>query len=60
MQWGISDKAPPQEKIKAEMNDFLKGLNSVGDIDYIAYSEIHDRSMELLDRMYELGREDDN
>jgi len=54
---GISSKAPENEKIKADMGDYyLHGLNSVGDIDYLAYSDIYDKSMELLEKMYELGK----
>ncbi|HHX62329.1 MAG TPA: hypothetical protein GX707_16700 [Epulopiscium sp.] len=53
--WGCSSKAEPKEKIKAEMADFLKGLNSTAEIDYNAYSQIFDFSMELLDEMYKLG-----
>lgn len=53
--WGISSSANPKERLKSEMADFLNGLNSVGKIDYEAYSEIFDFSMDLLDAMYELG-----
>lgn len=56
--WGIASTAPENEKIKAEMSDYLNGLNSVGKIDYITYSEMWDFSMELLDKMYELGKAD--
>ena len=56
--WGISPKAPPREKIKAEMNDFLMGYNSCGIIDYSTYSEMYDFTMELLDRMYAQGMTD--
>lgn len=54
--FGISDKAPENEKIKQEFNDFLYGFNSVGDIDYITYSKIYDKAVELFDRMYDLGK----
>jgi hypothetical protein len=54
--WGISKNANEKEKIKAEMADFLNGLNCCGEISYIAYCEIFDFSMELLDKMYELGK----
>jgi hypothetical protein len=54
MGWGISENATPKEKIKSEMADYLKGLNSTGAIDYSTYSEMFDFSMELLDKMYEL------
>lgn len=45
-----------KKKIKAEMADFLNGLNCCGEISYISYCEIFDFSMELLDKMYELGK----
>ena len=53
--WGINQSASDKEKIKAEMNDFLKGLNSVGEIDYNTYSDIFDKSIELFNKMYKLG-----
>lgn len=56
MGWGISENASPKEKLKAEMADQLKGMNSISQIDYETYSELFDFSMELLDRMYELGK----
>lgn len=55
MGWGISPNAEPKEKIKAEIADILRGLNSAGDISYGTYNELFDTSMKLLDRMYELG-----
>ena len=54
--WGISPKASAKEKIKAEYADTLHGYNSCGVIDYNHYSELFDFGMELLDRMYELGK----
>ena len=56
MSWGISESATPKEKLKAEMADFLSGLNSTAVIDYSTYSEIFDFSMGLLDKMHELGK----
>ena len=53
MSWGISENASEKEKLKAEINDYFKGLNSVGDIDYTAYSEIYDAVMPIIDNMYE-------
>lgn len=53
--WGISSNATPKEKLKSEMADFLSGLNSVGMIDYGTYDKIFDFSMDLLEKMYELG-----
>ena len=32
--WGIASTAPEIEKIKAEMADYLHGLNSCAEIDY--------------------------
>lgn len=55
MGWSISENASPKEKIKAEVNDLLKGLNSTGVINYPTYSEIYDEVSKALDRMYELG-----
>lgn len=54
--WGLSNNAAPKEKLKAEMADFLNGLNCCGDISYTTYSEIFDFSMDLLDKMYILGQ----
>jgi hypothetical protein len=56
MPWGISENASPKEKLKAEMGDYLKGLNSAGVIDYSTYNEIFDFSMQLLDQMHDLGQ----
>lgn len=55
MAWGISPNAPKREKIKAEMNDYLMGQNSIGTIDYCTYSEMYDFTMDLLDKMYAQG-----
>ena len=35
MSWGISENASEKEKIKADVNDYLDGLNAVGIISYI-------------------------
>lgn len=51
---GISENASPKEKIKTEVNDLLKGLNSTGVINYPTYSEIYDEVSKAIDRMYEL------
>ncbi|KAF2421597.1 hypothetical protein [Bacillus subtilis] len=56
MGWGISPKATNKEKLKAEMADYLNGLNSTGEITYEVYCEAFDFSMKLLDQMYELGK----
>ncbi|MZQ74923.1 MAG: hypothetical protein GT589_02050 [Peptoclostridium sp.] len=54
--WGISNAASLKEKLKSEMADYLHGLNAVGEISYSTYSEMFDFGLELLDRMYELGK----
>ncbi|MBL4968888.1 hypothetical protein [Bacillus halotolerans] len=56
MSWGISPDATNKEKLKAEMADYLNGLNSIGAISYAVYSEAIDFSMKLLDQMYDLGK----
>lgn len=58
MVWGISSKASEKEKIKAEMQDYLNGLNSTGVIDYNHYCEMFDFSINLLEKMYELGKKE--
>ena len=55
MAWGISESATPKEKLKSEMADYLKGLNATGEISYVTYSEAFDFTMNLLDKMHELG-----
>ena len=54
--WGISANAPEKEKIKSEYADYLNGLNSIGEISYSIYSESFDFGMDLLDKMYDLGK----
>lgn len=56
MAWGTSPNASERIKLKSEMADYLKGLNSVGKIDYSTYSKLFDFSMESLDKMHELGK----
>lgn len=51
--WGISENASEKEKLKAEVNDYFHGMNAVGEIDWIAYSELYDACMPILDRAYE-------
>lgn len=58
MSWEISDKATEKEKIFAEFNDSVDGLNCVGKIDYDAYSQIYDFGRTLADREYERGKTD--
>lgn len=55
MGWGVSPDATNKEKLKAEMADFLSGLNATGEISYEIYKESFDFSMKLLDKMYDLG-----
>lgn len=57
-EWGISPSASEKEKIKAEWADELNGQNSTGKITYDVYSELFDVGMELLDKMYDLGKSD--
>lgn len=49
MSWGISEK----EKLKAEVNAYLYGLNSVGEIDDKAYCELCDACMPILEECYD-------
>lgn len=49
MSWGISENASEKEKLKAEVNDYFHGLNSVGMIDYIAYSKLYKVCMPILE-----------
>ena len=53
MNWGISEDAGEKEKLKSEVNDYFKGLNSVGMIDYIAYSDLYDVCMPILEECYD-------
>lgn len=59
MGWGISDSASEKEKLKAEINDFLCGLNSTCEIDYEAYSQIYDAVMPIIDGMYKRRKEEE-
>ena len=51
--WGISENASEKEKLKAKFNDYLHGQNATGSIDWIAYNELYDAIMPILDRAYE-------
>ena len=51
--WGISENASEKEKLKAEVNDYFHGLNAVGEIDWLAYSELYDACMPILDKAYD-------
>lgn len=48
--WGISDSAPETEKLKAEMNDLLMGLNSCAEIDILTYDKLYTF---LIDELFE-------
>ena len=54
--WGISPKASPLEKIKAESADKLHGYNLCGVIDYEHYCDLFDFYAELIEKAYELGK----
>lgn len=56
--WGIASTASEIEKIKSEMADYLHGLNSCAKIDYSAYSSLFDFSLPLIQKAYELGKEE--
>lgn len=59
MSWGISDKATEKEKIFAEFNDSIYGMNCVGKIDYAAYGQIYGFGRTLADREYAQGKADE-
>lgn len=59
MSWGISENASEKEKLKSEVNDYFKGLNSCGIIDYIAYSELYDACMPILEECYDRMKEEE-
>lgn len=56
--WGIAETAPVIEKIKAESADYLRGLNSCGNITWSVYDKAFDFYMELISRAYEQGKKD--
>jgi len=55
MSWGISEHASEINKLKADINDFLKGMNSCGEIDYNSYSQIFDLMEVAINKAYNLG-----
>lgn len=59
MSWGISENASEKEKLKAEVNDYFKGLDSCGIIDYIAYCELYDACMPILEECYDRMKEEE-
>ena len=56
--WGIASTAPEIENIKAEMADYLHGLNSCAEIDYSVYCQLFDFSLPLIQKAYELGKKE--
>ena len=58
MLWGISPNAPAKEQIKSEFEGIIRGLNCVGEIDYLTYSKLFDEIMPLFDQMHEQGKKD--
>lgn len=58
MLWGISPNAPAKEQIKSEFEGIIRGLNCVGEIDYLTYSKLFDEIMPLFDKMHEQGMKD--
>ena len=54
--WGITETAPEIEKIKAESDDYLNGLNSCGEIPWEVYDYAFDFYNELIQKAYELGK----
>ena len=58
MLWGISPNAPAKEQIKSEFEGIIRGLNCVGEIDYLTYSKLFDEIMPLFDQIYEQGKKD--
>lgn len=58
MSWGVSENASEKEKLKLEVNDYFKGLNSCGIIDYIAYSKLYDICMPILEECYDRMKEE--
>ena len=58
MLWGISPNAPAKEQIKSEFEGIIRGLNCVGEIDYLTYSKLFDEIMPLFDKMHEQGKKD--
>lgn len=59
MSWGIAETASDFEKLRAESADYLNGLNSCGLIDYDTYDKAFDFYMDLLQKMYDLGKREE-
>jgi len=60
MSWGIAETASDFEKLRAESADYLGGLNSCGLIDYETYDKAFDFYMDLLQKMYDLGKKEES
>lgn len=58
MSWGISENASEKEKLKAVVNDYFRGLNTMGQIDYTCYSELYDACMPILEECYDRMEEE--
>ena len=55
MSWGISPNATEKEKIFADFNDSLNGMNRLS---YRHHSQIYDIGRELADKEYQQGKAD--
>ena len=44
------------EKIKGDFENYLNGLNMVGEITYSQYSELYDEGTKQIQKAYELGK----
>ena len=55
---GISSKAPEKEQIKSDFECLIRGMNSTGMIDCIAYDDLFDEAMPMFDRMFEQGKKE--
>lgn len=58
MSWGISENATEKEKIFADYNDSLMGMNSADGLSYHHYSRIYDIGRKLADKEYQQGKAD--
>lgn len=59
MSWGIAETASDFEKLRAESADYLGGLISCGLIDYDTYDKAFDFYIDLLQKMYDLGKKEE-
>ena len=59
MSWGINPNAKEKEKIFADFNDALNGMNCADGLAYRHYSEIFDLGRKLADKEYQQGRLDE-